>query len=625
MTSATAVTGVVRNKDGVPAWDGNCSTYQEYEEICLLWQESTEYHKRYMNGPKLAGELTGPAKRLILGKPSGWLSHPNGVHTLLEYLRSCLGRPQISELSDFLTRYFRHGRRKAGESMSDYVTRKCEMYLRAQQALQRVRPHHGSGDNSYATHEEPHGGIRDQGRRSSWDSTTSQMTNDSNPAAPVAAAASNAADNDAEETNNEPRDPWSWNNTGQGWNWWDTGSSWSWGYGSSWWQDAWESRYPAQRWKTAPKVPLLEILPDFVQAWYMLQDSGLDVHDRNMIQTAVGSDFTLQRVSQELRTQWPDHELKKRDQGHRHSSYWGETQMESEEDGDSETYDRGYWLEHGMNEEGLAAMDAAEDDIQGAMAAIQSAKRTLKEARAKQKFVKLSRKYYQGSGATGGQRGHAPDDSKMTCLKCGRVGHRAANCPEKKDKPETQHAPFVCFGDVDIAWANGTSKTTEEAISEGMAIIDGGATKTLGSIAAVESLMAKNREHRGHDGVKGIDPDNRPVFSFGNSSRNRCASTVQMLLEAAGKPGQLQIHTLEEGQGPILLSVDTLRTLKAVIDFEHDVLVFRALDDKKLIPVERSATGHQLLPLSTDLYKNAWTTSKAVPSLLAFREPTAAE
>ena len=137
--------------------------------------------------------------------------------------------------------------------------------------------------------------------------------------------------------------------------------------------------------------------------------------------------------------------------------------------------------------------------------------------------------------------------------------------------------------------------------------------------------MAKNREQRGHDGVRGIDPSNRPVFSFGNSSRNRCASTVQMLLEAAGKPGHLQIHTLEEGKGPILLSVETLRTLKAVIDFENDVLVFRALDDTKLIPVSRSATGHQLIPLSSDLYKNAWKATQAVPSLLAYREAASAE
>ncbi|CAE7230835.1 unnamed protein product [Symbiodinium microadriaticum] len=314
MTSATAASGIVRNKDGVPSWDGNGSTYQEYEEVCLLWQESTEYHKRYLNGPKLAGELTGPAKRLILGKPAVWLSHPDGVQTLLEYLRSCLGRPQ------------------AGESMSDYVTRTA-----------RQLGLHGDTDQYY---------------------------------------------------------------------------------------------------------------------------------DRQR---------TMMMVT----------------------SKWMEIKAEDE------AYDRSYWMEHGMNEEGLAAMDAAEEDIQEAMAAMQ-------------KFVKLSRKHYQNSGAARSQRGSAPDDSKMTCLKCGRIGHRAAHCPEKKDTTEPQHAPFVCFGDVDIAWASGSSMTTDEAISEAMAVIDG-------------------------DG--------------------------EMLLEAAGKPGHLQIHTLEEGKGPILLSVDTLR----------------ALDDRKLIPVTRSA------------------------------------
>ena len=149
--------------------------------------------------------------------------------------------------------------------------------------------------------------------------------------------------------------------------------------------------------------PMIEILPDFVQAWCMLQDSGLDVHDRNMIQTAVGKDFALRAsnavAGPRAEAQGPDR-------------YWGEAQEQSGDEEDGEAYDRS-WMEHGMSEESLAAMDAAED-IQEAMAAMQTARRTLKEARAKQKFVKLSRKYYQNSGASRGQRGPAPDDSKMT-------------------------------------------------------------------------------------------------------------------------------------------------------------------------------------------------------------------
>ena len=120
--------------------------------------------------------LTGPAKRLILREPAGWLSHPDGVPVLLEYLRSCLGRPQVSELSDFLNKYFRHGHRKpeAGESMSDCVTRKCEMYLRAQQALQRVKPLHGGTSSAGGIAEPATGTQWESGRRSSWDSSATQ-------------------------------------------------------------------------------------------------------------------------------------------------------------------------------------------------------------------------------------------------------------------------------------------------------------------------------------------------------------------------------------------------------------------------------------------------------------------
>ena len=72
-----------------------------------------------------------------------WGANVTGVSTQLPGATPGLRTLGFPEL-----KYFRHGRRKAGESMSDYVTRKCEMYLRAQQALQPVKPHHG--DNGSA-------------------------------------------------------------------------------------------------------------------------------------------------------------------------------------------------------------------------------------------------------------------------------------------------------------------------------------------------------------------------------------------------------------------------------------------------------------------------------------------
>ena len=67
-----------------------------------------------MVGPKLAAELTGPAKRMIVGQASNWLSYQGGTERLLEHLRQGLGKPRLSELSDHLGRLFKGTRRRNG-------------------------------------------------------------------------------------------------------------------------------------------------------------------------------------------------------------------------------------------------------------------------------------------------------------------------------------------------------------------------------------------------------------------------------------------------------------------------------------------------------------------------------
>ena len=62
------MSGTGRAKDGVPSWDGNPTSYQEYEESALLWEQSVAMQKRYLCGPRLAAELTGAAKRLVAGR-----------------------------------------------------------------------------------------------------------------------------------------------------------------------------------------------------------------------------------------------------------------------------------------------------------------------------------------------------------------------------------------------------------------------------------------------------------------------------------------------------------------------------------------------------------------------------
>ena len=136
--------GISRSKDGVPQWTGEASTFQEYEEQALQWEQSVAYHKRALCAPRLIAELSGTARKFIAGKRPNWVSFDGGVAYLMSFLRKSLGKPQIPELSDHLIKYFRQSRRKKGESMNDYIVRKVEIYARAKQALARIHPHYSN-------------------------------------------------------------------------------------------------------------------------------------------------------------------------------------------------------------------------------------------------------------------------------------------------------------------------------------------------------------------------------------------------------------------------------------------------------------------------------------------------
>lgn len=372
-----------------------------------------------------------------------------------------------------------------------------------------------------------------------------------------------------------------------------------------------------------------ELLPEFLQGWYLLQDAGLESAEKNLVQTAIQEDFSVERVSRELRFQWPDHELKQRDQNAKYTSFWNDEIYHMDDDMEMMSSNKEAWHVQDMNEEGQILYGEAEEEAQRAFALIQQGKRTLRDARARQHQMRLNRQYYkptfqktvvnQNSSSTGGNS----QGSANLCLRCGK-GHRTADCPDKHaprdERPRAnvvEEAPFVCFME-ETALAvtdSKNGKTTLEAMTSGLGVIDGGATKTLGSVEAIQAVMDLNKQKYGTERIAKIDVNNKPTFGFGNSTTDTCVSTTQLQVSADNKPGILEIHALDRGQGPILISINTLRKLKATIDFEHDLMVLRGLDAKKVIPLERSVTGHQLLPLTEDLFKHARTCQTPVPSL----------
>ena len=601
---------IEKTREGVPIWDGDSSTFQEFEETSLIWEQSVAHHKRYLCAPKLVAELQGTARRFVLGQRPDWVSYDGGVVKLMHHLRAKLGLPQLPELTDHLTRFFKQGRRKRGETMNDYITRKIETYVRACQSMERVM---GAYGKTPARLTRP--STRSEQR--SWSAWDNYVPASSGPVT----AESNQGDVPEEEASEgEQGDPWFS----------PAASERGWSQHNSWWSSSGRDDWWSSSWYDDQVCANVELLPDMIQGWYLLWDSGLDTGERNMILASLKQDFSFDRVAQELRNQWTDEDLRKRDQVSRNHGWW----MDDADDEDDEVYyQQAMTSMEDLNEEGQALMSAAQDEVDRAWAAVQQGRRTLKEARDKQQQVRMSRKYYRTSFKTYRNDGKGSSKGSSTCLKCGG-DHRTSQCPKStasmaSNEPE-QSAPFICYADAQEAsgqevlhaemncekgFAVGQGPTTMEVVAQGKAVLDGGATRTLGSVRALERVMELNQAKHGEDRLASLDLSDRPVFGFGNSTTNQCVSTALMRIQADGRDGQLQVHALDNGEGPILFSIASLRALGAIIDFSEDLVVFRKLNDKKLIQLERSATGHQLLPMVDDWYESAAETAKPVPSL----------
>ena len=631
MASSGAGGEITRSRDGVPQWSGDAANFQDYEDAALLWEQGIPYHKRYLCGPRLVGELSGTAKKFVLGKRSTWVSFQGGVEHLLSHLRMSLGKPRIPELSEMLTKYFRQSGRKRMESMSDYIVRKTDVYNRARQALSRVQKHYETGTSWRAQNVESrtwdssswntgwwqqwHGSWRqdhgwDQSERGGDTRDNDQERGRGQQRDEEGAGGANSRE-ESYESVQEHAESWSAYRP--------SSDSWSYGYAPE--EEAWTLSTP-------------ELLPDFLQGWYMLADSGLDSHEKNMIQTAIRGNFSVSRVAQELRNQWPEEDLKRRDQNVKNMGFWQE-QLDQEDEGEpGEMGMTAISLQNqGMNDAGILLIGEAEEQAQEAMAAMDQARRTLRDARARQHQVKMSRQYYMNAqkGKVSFQEKSKSTSPGITCFKCGGP-HKIAQCPDRHgpskasiNVAEEHEAPFVCFHEGDQCMAVtevGNRKSTSEAIAAGLAVVDGGATKTLASVHALEAIQEGNLKKYQHDRVIHVDPSNRPSFGFGNSSRDTCCSTTTLQVSADSKPGHLTIHTLDRGTGPVLLSVETLRKLGAVVDFQEDLFCFRNLDKSRIIQAERSSAGHQLIPLSDDMYKDAVDSCRPVPSLREFCKPS---
>ena len=394
---------IAKTSDGVPRFDGSPELLASYREEAVQYLMTFEYKKRYIAGPRLLRELEGTAKLVIrsetLRNPQ-WVSHPRGVYTLLDYLESAIARPSLPEASRFVTKFFYGTYRKKNESMTSWVTRHAEALWEASQALRKVQKEYGPG-------------IRKGWSSQSASSEADQQSQHGRNEGPF-------RDDGRLDENEEEEMGWWQDRQWRAWSEWSSGS--------------WKTKEyePPESWDTSSEI----FIPEFLAGFLLLNRSGLDANERGNILAAIRGEFSTEGVGKALREQWTDEDLLKRDRLKMGSALYAEEEEDNELSALLAEEDAQDLESLGPQEQ--EAFLAEQSRVEAAMEAVHAAKATLREARWKQKQIKLGRGYYppkpfqKGSGK--GNKGSG-SNQQGPCFKCGGP-HKVADCPQRQQ----QHA-----------------------------------------------------------------------------------------------------------------------------------------------------------------------------------------
>ena len=589
-----------RTSDGVPKYDGTPELLTAYREEALQYLMTFEYKKRYLVGPRLAKELEGTARVAIrtnvIQNPQ-WLAHPRGVYTLLQHLEDVIAKPSLPEASRFVMKFFYNLQRRKQETMTSLIARHGEALREASQALRKVEKDYGAKSVFDSGHlgRQSRGSSNPAASHASWRHSEGPFRDDGR-----------LEEDEEDQAEEEGGHGWWQGQQWQQWGWRD------WHPSSDWSTQTWHTpEYdPPESWDRSNDI----FIPEFLAGFLLLHRSGLDAHERSNVLAAIRGEFSTGSVAKALREQWSDDDLMKRDRMRTNSAMVADEELEMDTEAfaaDEDDFDLEQ-LEASEKEIYLAEQSRVDE----ALAAIQMHKNTLREARWKQKQVKLGRGFFPpkpfqkgGAGAKGSSRG------KVACFRCGG-NHYSYECT----KPKDAKAAHIAFGAWEIHGgdADGTDPSEEdssshfaghsaeeafqakEVIDQCMGIIDSGATSSLGSIEALQAVQMHNLEHQGSSGMT-VDLTERPVFRFGNGDTKGCISTVQVELGAGDRAGTFKVHVHDSPIQPVLISRKALKSLKAVIDFEEGTVVYKAIDSKKVVRLREAENGHLLMPLTGNL------------------------
>ena len=293
----------------------------------------------------------------------------------------------------------------------------------------------------------------------------------------------------------------------------------------------------------------------------------------------------------------------------------------------------------------ISVQDAGQaKELQDLYAAFESKVRTFKEAREAVHQKGKNRGYYQpntnkgtpkGKGKFKGKKGsfgkalaNFPQSPKgkgtssvvnrpgyLGCFICGEKDHDYRNCPKRGvsgHNPSKGSKP-ICMvttvNDPSVTASSTDQQRAEQLVlaaeSGGLgnplryAVIDTGATETVGSLDAVEFVIQSRHAIYGDEEI-GVNPNKTKRFRFGNGHERHAESFITIPQTIDGMHTSLGVYTMDVPGIPILLGVQTMMRLGAVVDVAAPSLTFTKLFPNRNIPLIRGQNGHLLLDLCKD-------------------------
>ena len=574
----------LRFRDGVPIYDGTAELFERYRREALLFAETLEWRKRQTAAPRLIAALEGAARVAAQQRPSAWFSHPKGVEDLLDHLKATMKAPTLPDAGRHISRFFYGLKRRKGESMAAWLVRHDEALDDVRRTLSEAIREYGPKTMAAPT-------ATTTPLRATTPSGASRLSGD------IYDEAGRLVEDQEETDEWDAWEPAPWDQ----WGWWSQDHGWH--------QDRRTNRESSTRhsmemgsWAADREDPATveasQFLPDFVLAWMLLQRSGLDHQEKGSLIANLKNEFTMAKVKEILRLNWPDDELKRRDTSR--GAALLATGMEEDDEVYAATADDEDLHDALLTDENAAEYQALEAEAQEAYQALQQQRNTLRQAREKQHAMRQNRRFFGNSRGppassrpTAATPGMAPK-----CLKCGGK-HWTRQCGQGNEGTKTGSANLVFMMESESAMA---TSTVETALATGKAIVDGGAASSVGSIQAVEKIRELAWQKFGTDPIEVI-PDQAPSFRFGNNGRVQCSSTTCVSVPLDGGQGGMHVAVHELPGQPVLMSIKSLRALGAVIDYDRDEMILKKVNSKKVVKLERADSGHQLFPMVTDIYQ----------------------